>query len=119
MAMIEAVHNFIQAVENQEHILPLIQQADLQGNIVANEQAIQLMFKSGVISVQEPTPDGMTQFEISGSQDALLLLFEGKERLRVLEQNDSLKVNASLRTALWLESVFYLTRSDYFLAKII
>ena len=117
--MIEAVNNFIHAVKNQAHIFPLIQQADLQVNIKTNHQAAQLVFQNGEITARQAKKDQPTRFEISGSQAAIELLLKGKERLRALEGTGRVKVNAPLRTVLLLESIFYLTRPDSFLEKII
>ena len=56
--------------------------------------------------------------EIRGDLNAMKQLLEGKERLRVLEQNGQLSIPAPIRTTLLLESIFYLTKAQENFAKI-
>ncbi|GHH97624.1 SCP2 sterol-binding domain-containing protein [Neobacillus kokaensis] len=117
--MIEVILDFVHALKNQAHILPLIKHADLQVNIEANGIGAIMVFYNGEISVQAAEKEQLARYKITGSQDAIKLLLEGKEKLRELEQSGSLKVNTPLRTSLLLESLFYLTKPDHYLEKII
>ncbi|QCJ43981.1 hypothetical protein FAY30_19880 [Bacillus sp. S3] len=116
--MIEAVEAFLVKVKEQGHILPLIQQADVQINLQwAEQQSIQLIIKSGGICITHNPDFQQRKYMISGSPTAMIQLIEGTERLRVLEQQGQLKIIAPLRTILLLESIFFLTKAE--LAKII
>ena len=117
--MIEIVNHFIEALKNQEYLHAIIQQADFRINLAADGQVIQLVFYHGEITVEQEISDSLTRFEISGSQTAIAQLLKGKERLRLLERNGCLKIVAPLRMVLLLESIFYLTRPDHYLEKII
>ena len=110
--MIEAFNKFLEKASQQEHILPLIQDADLRVNLVTSQHSIQLVIKKGVIFTLQNQP---AKNEISGTPNAMTQLLEGKQRLRTLQ----LTINAPLRTILLLESLFYLTKAQEDFAKII
>ncbi|NRD76423.1 SCP2 sterol-binding domain-containing protein [Bacillus sp. BRMEA1] len=118
--MIEAINTFLQQVKVREHIVPLIQQADLRVSLHCHAAPVQLVIKNGEIlmlhdSEQQIKPNNV----IWGSAHAFELLLEGKTRLRELERNGDLKIEASLRMILLLESIFYLTKARQDFAKII
>ncbi|MFZ7943990.1 hypothetical protein [Neobacillus sp. 19] len=116
--MIEAVEAFLVKVIEQGHILPLIQQADVQIILQWEEQqSIQLIIKSGGICFTKNPDFQQGNYVISGSPTAMTQLIEGTGRLRVLEQQGQLEIMAPLRTILLLESIFFLTKAQ--LAKII
>jgi len=118
--MNEAMNIFLQAAKEREHIRPLIQHADLRVCLRCHDQAIQLIMKNGeIVALYHSENSEQTKNEISGSLSAMKQLLEGKERLRVLEQQGELTVAASLRAALLLESIFYLTKARQPLVKIV
>ncbi|WP_042461781.1 SCP2 sterol-binding domain-containing protein [Neobacillus dielmonensis] len=116
--MLDVINTFLLIVRGRTDILPLIEQADIQLQINSEQQTILLKIKNGAISI-EAEKDNLPNVTISGHQSALTLLFEGKEKLRILQKNGALKVTAPLRTTLMLESLFYLVKADPQLAKII
>jgi len=99
-------------IKNQEHVLPLIHQADLQVNLCCEAQTIQLNIKDGGIFLMQYPDVQQVKYEISGSPTAMKQLLEGTERLRVLEQQGQLKASTPLRTTLLLESIFFLTNAQ-------
>jgi len=118
--MIEAVKTFLGKIKDQEHVLLLIHQTDMQVNLHCNQQTIQLIIKNGGIIILQNPEAQPAKNEISGSRTVMKHLLEGTQRLRVLEQQGLLKVSASLRTTLLLESIFFLTKAkNHQLAKII
>ncbi|WP_164745693.1 SCP2 sterol-binding domain-containing protein [Neobacillus mesonae] len=117
--MIEILSKFVQALEHQAHVLPLIRKTDLQLHLEVNDQTAVLVFHNGEIFIKPDAVNQLTRFKISGTKDSFKLLLEGKEKLRKLERTGRLEVIAPLRTTLLLESIFYLTRPDDYLEKII
>ena len=118
--MIEAINTFLVKIKDQGHVLPLIQQADVQINLRSEKQIIQLIIKNGTIMSLQNSEAQPTKYEITGSSIVMKQLLEGTERLRVLEQQGQLKISAPLRTTLLLESIFFLTKAqNQPLAKII
>lgn len=119
--MMKAINTFLLAVKEREHIQPLIQYADLRVNLLCYQhQPIQLVIKNGEILILHDSENAdQLKNEISGSSEAMKWLLQGKERLRKMERQGELKVTASLRTALLLESIFYLTKAQNDFAKIV
>ncbi|WP_066065802.1 hypothetical protein [Neobacillus soli] len=109
--MIEAMKTFQMAIKEQEHVLPLISQADLQVAFHCDQQAIQLLIKNSEILIEQAAEEQQTKHQISGNESAMRQLIEGRERLRVLQQRGLLRVSAPLRTQLLLESIFFLTKA--------
>ena len=110
--MIDAVKTFLVKIKDQGHVLPLIHQADIQVNLHCDQQIIQLNIKNGGILFLQNLDGQQVKYEISGSPTAMKQLFEGTERLRVLEQQGQLKASTPLRTTLLLESIFFLTKAQ-------
>jgi hypothetical protein len=117
--MMKAVENFLVKIQEQEHVFPLIQNADLHVNLRSEGQLVQLVIKNGAIFILQNPDVQQLKYEISGNEDIMKQLFEGTERLRILEQNGQLKVNAPLRIILLLESLFYLTQAQEDFRKIV
>ncbi|WP_042353912.1 hypothetical protein [Bacillus rubiinfantis] len=110
---------FIKTLKKKEHIRPLLKGLDMLVTIATDDKKYHLVFHNGNVTLQEVSNETQTKIIISGSTEAIDLLLMGRERLRVLEKIGSLQVKSSLRNALLLESIFYLTKPDVHLAKII
>jgi hypothetical protein len=110
--MIEAVLTFLAMIKEQEHLLPLIQNANLQVALQTKQEAILLAIKNGEIFILPELANQQEQIVINGNIIAIKQLLEGKETLRYLTSKELLKVSASFRTTLLLESIFYLTNSQ-------
>jgi len=103
--MNELLQAFLLEVKRCGHLYPLMQQADVRLTLQCGDEKTQLEIKQAVISILN---EEETSIQICGELSALKQLLEGKERLRVLEKRGAIKVTANLRTALWLESLFFL-----------
>lgn len=108
--MNEAVNLFLVAVKEQVQLQSLLESADLRLSLITEEETIQLLFKNGEVSVIYGTGLEPTMTRIWGEPSEIIRLLEGKERLRTLQKSGLLKVSATLRTALLLESIFYLAK---------
>lgn len=118
--MIEEVNSFLKTFKDKGHILPLIQHAELRLRISTTEQqSVQLVIKNGEIFALYDSHQEQANCQIHGGLQELKQLFEGHERLRVLQRNGALNVKGTLRTVLLLESLFYLTKAQTNLAEII
>ncbi len=115
--MIEMAKAFLANFHRQGHVHVLIKHADVAVTLLCEQQSIQLAIKNGEISVIECSQQAL--YMIHGNQYAMKHLFEGTEKLRVLEQKGFLKVVAPLRTTLLLESLFFLTKVQENFAKVI
>ncbi|MDR6121781.1 hypothetical protein QFZ87_001378 [Bacillus sp. SLBN-46] len=117
--MIEAIQKFLVKMQQQGHVYPLIHQAEVHVNLRCEQEVVQLVIKNGAVFILQNPMEQQSAYEISGSEAAMKQLIEGTSRLRVLEQKGEMKVNTSLRIALLLESLFYLTKAQEDFAKII
>jgi hypothetical protein len=110
--MIDAVLTFLKKIKEQEHVLPLIQHADLQVTFHIEQDTTLLAIKNGEIFILQKFKDPLHNSVISGDIIAMEQLLEGKETLRFLASKGELKVSAPFRTTLLLESIFYLTNPE-------
>ena len=117
--MWEAINTFLTAVREREDILPLIDNEELLFSLNSEQQSTVLGIKGGEIYTVNDKAAQMPNATITGSWQAIKLMLEGKEKLRIMQKNGALKVTAPLRTILKLESLFYLVKADPQLAKII
>ncbi|MGJ7911335.1 hypothetical protein [Neobacillus sp. LXY-1] len=112
--MKEAVHSFILAANQLEHILPLIRQADFHVAISTHHETVKLAINHGTIEISDDLAPGYT---INGSNAGIHRLISGEAKLRTLQREGVLKVEAPLRIVLLLEALFVLASSQNF-AKI-
>lgn len=117
--MIEEVQRFLVKMQQQEHVYPLIRQADVHVNLRCDQHKVQLVIKNGSVFILQNPSEQQMVYEISGNDMSMKQLIEGTTRLRILEQKDKIKVDAPLRITLLLESLFYLTKAREDFAKII
>ncbi|MEO2073854.1 MAG: hypothetical protein ABGX20_00335 [Bacillus sp. (in: firmicutes)] len=117
--MIEEIQKFLVKMQQQEHVYPLIRQADVHINLRCDQQLIQLVIKNGAVFILQNPSEHQVTYEIRGSDLSMKQLVEGAARLRVLEQKEEIIVDAPLRITLLLESLFYLTKAQEDFAKII
>ncbi|MCL6573118.1 MAG: hypothetical protein K6T88_15780 [Bacillus sp. (in: Bacteria)] len=110
--MIEAVQTFLATLKEQEHLLPLIHNANLQVALQTKQETTLLAIKNREIFILPELANQQEHIVISGNIKALKQLLEGKGTLRFLTSKGLLKVSASFRTTLLLESIFYLTNSQ-------
>lgn len=108
--MIDPVQKFLMSINKRGHVLKLIERLELNIRLVIDQKDFVLAFANGTVSLLEDTKD--TEVTISGHQDSVSLLVEGKEKLRSLIKEGQLQVAASFRAVLLLESIFYLTKVE-------
>ena len=115
--MKQLAEDFIARFNLQGHTLGLIKRADLRVKISCDSGTAMLEIKNGQIVLKNHhDPNG---YQITGDYHTLKQLFEGAERLRILERKGQLTISAPLRTTLLLESIFFLTKAHENLAKVI
>lgn len=117
--MMDEIQRFLVKMQQQEHVYPLIRQADVHINLRCETNVVQLVIKNGAVFILQNPSEQQSVYEISGNEAAMKQLIEGTTRLRLLEQKGEIKVDTSLRIALLLESLFYLTKAQENFAKII
>ncbi|MGG3564399.1 hypothetical protein ABES03_22680 [Neobacillus rhizosphaerae] len=117
--MIKSIQKFLVKMQKQGHVYQLIKQAEVHVNLRCEEQVVQLVIKNGAVFILQNPLEQHNAYEVRGNEAAMKQLIEGTSRLRVLEQKGEIKVDTSLRIALLLESLFYLTKAQEDFAKII
>jgi hypothetical protein len=111
--MEEMIQIFLSAIKQRCHVLKLIEKLDgLKIKLVCEGQEDFLVFHRGEVFLLVGNSDITVTYEISGHQDSIYSLLEGKEKLRILINNGQLKVKAPFRTILLFESIFYLTKLE-------
>lgn len=108
---------FIETFAQQGHVFSLIKNADIKVKFCCDQESAVIEIKNGKMSLLNN--QDQIWYEIKGEPDAMKQLFEGTERLRVLEHKGRLTVSAPLRAILLLESIFFLTKSKGNFAKVI
>ena len=107
--MNELAEQFLKKFTLQGHILDLIKHADIKIKISCKEEIAIIEIKNGKMALLND-PESIC-YEIKGDPTAIKQLFEGTERLRVLEHKGLITVSAPLRATLLLESIFFLTKA--------
>jgi hypothetical protein len=85
--------------------------------VVCLESEIENMtiaFKDGEVFLTKLIPHTENLVKIQCRQEAVTDLLAGKRKMRELVRNGLLKVDASFRTTLLLESIFYLSKEEYY-----
>jgi hypothetical protein len=109
----ELIQIFLSAIKQRSHVLKLIEKLDgLKIRLVCEGQEDFLVFHRGEVSLLADNNEIAATYDISGQQDSIYSLLEGKEKLRILMKNGQLKVKAPIRTILLFESIFYLTKPE-------
>ena len=114
--MNELAERFLEKFTLQGHILSLIKHADIKVKFYCEQDSATIQIKNGKMSLLND-PEIICS-EVKGDIQAIQQLFEGTETLRTLEKKGKLTVTAPLRTTLLLESVFFLTKANENLAKV-
>lgn len=116
--MEKSVQAFLIKVNEQKHVLQLIQKIEyLTIRLVAEQSSTAFVItNTGIYNLQNVTEVGDT-CDIYGKINDLQDLLSGKEKLRVLVKDGKIRISASFRTVLMLESLFSLTKPEIPLVK--
>ncbi|OLS34591.1 hypothetical protein [Bacillus sp. MRMR6] len=107
--MKDTLHNFLKTLNERKHVLRLIDHAEkLSVKFCIGEDSIFVAFHRGTAILIDKDLNKLVDCQISGNKKAIQELLEGRDSLRRLYKNGQLKVTASFRTVLLLESIFYL-----------
>lgn len=118
--MEEMIQLFLSAIKKRSHVLKLIENLEgLRIRLVCENTNELLVFHRGEVFLLVENDESAISYEISGQQDSIYSLLEGKEKLRFLINSRQLKVKAPFRTVLLIESIFYLTKPEEQYNKII
>jgi hypothetical protein len=113
MMMVKAVQIFLKSVKERAHVIKLFEKLDMLSlKLVCDRQNTLIAFHNGDVLLLDDYDERETTCVIKGQHEAIDSLFEGKDKLRNLIRNGQLKVEASFRTILLLESIFYLTKPE-------
>jgi hypothetical protein len=120
MVMIEAVQGFMEAVRERSHVRKLIENVDMLNIriITDNKNSVLAIRHSEVLLLDDHWEKNVT-CTICGREESINILLNGREKLRNLIRNGQLEVIASFRSLLLMESMFYLTKRDERVVKII
>lgn len=111
--MRDAVNNFLTTINEREHVLTLIKSLEiLVIKLVYEKNIIEMAFHRGEAIFLEENREKAISCEISGEAESIKSLINGEKKLRHFIMSGQLKVTASFRTILLLESIFYLTKTD-------
>lgn len=72
-----------------------------------------ITFKDGEVFLTKLMPQTENLVKIQCGKEVVTDLLAGKRKMRELVRNGQLKINASFRITLLLESVFYLSKEEY------
>lgn len=100
------VQAFINHLNEREHVLLLIENAEVSIRFIENGNVISIAIYNGKIQLANDL-NIERNIEISGSSTSLKELLEGRTMLRMLIKRGDLQVSAPFRTLLLLESLFY------------
>lgn len=118
--MREVFENFLKTIKKREHIKKLTERLErLTIKFVFDLTPIEITFHLGEATLQDENSEKAICCEISGQPDSIIKLIFGEEQLRYLMMSGELKVKASFRTILLLESIFYLTKPEQQQRKLI
>lgn len=109
--MMETVQAYIKTINARKHVLLLIENIDLTIKLTAKEQSVFLCLKNGKVYLATESDPKTWQCEIMGEYKTVIDMILGKEKLRTLINKGDLRVTASFRTLLLLESLFYLAKT--------
>lgn len=110
--MIEMIQSFLQTIKERNDVRQLIKHTDrLMIRFICGQKTIPIALINGEFSWLHDAEEKFHSCEINGDVTTMKRLLEGKEKLRFLIMNGQLKVTASFRTILMLESIFYLTKA--------
>lgn len=111
--MRDAVQTFLTTIKEREHVLKLIEHLEMLAiRVVCEHATIKLAFHRGKAIFLEENREIAISCEVSGMAESIICLLSGEKKLRYLIIDGQLKVTASFRTILLLESIFYLTKPD-------
>jgi hypothetical protein len=117
--MEKSVQAFLIKINEQKHVLELIKNVEnLTINLIAKNSITAFTITNKELYILENENEAVNTCEISGKTKDLQDLLSGKEQLRVLLRHGKIRISASFRIILLLESLFYLTKSETHLVKI-
>ncbi|SFB12393.1 MULTISPECIES: hypothetical protein [unclassified Bacillus (in: firmicutes)] len=107
--MQEFVEQFSKSLRSKKHLLQLVQTKDLGILFDTGEDRSFLHFKDGEIVDRESDASKKELVQLQCSREVLNDLLGGRIKLR--ELSNEIKVKASFRNVLLVESLFYLSKS--------
>ena len=113
--MIEALQKFIEELEGKKYLADLYwnrSSAPVHFQVENINKSFSLTSLGDKIVIDNPKTDISEGTVIYGSEESLQELFTGKATFRDLIKKGKLKVNASFRSKLRLESIFFLAVSQ-------
>lgn len=105
--MENALEKFILEVNEKPHLHPLLNNVFLSILIQSENKKMYLLINDGKLSFSEKCEKEIDA-SIVGASDKLKEVIRGETKLRQASNDRSVQINARFRTALFLESLFYL-----------
>lgn len=109
--MQDYIEKFSKSLRSKKHLLQLVQTKDLGIIFDTGEDRAFLHFKDGEIVDKESNNSRKELVQLRCSREALNDLLDGTCKLRDLSKMNEIKVKASFRNVLLVESLFYLSKS--------
>jgi hypothetical protein len=116
--MEKSVQAFLLKVNKQKHVLQLLQKIEnLTIRLVAEHSSTAFVITNTGIYILQNVTEAVDTCEVYGKIKDLQDLLSGMEKLRELVKHGKIRISASFRTVLLLESLFYLTKPEIPLVK--
>jgi len=111
------VESFIETFNHKLHLHDLVKNNPIQVCIDTEKGKSYFIVQNGIArnAVEESVSNECDIVSISTSYDTATELLSGRIKLREAQAQKLLTVSGSLRTALLLETVFYLTTKDMYI----
>lgn len=105
--MKELLNSLVAEVNSRTHLVPLLKKTDLTILMTTGKEEFYLIIEEGKLRSEESVEKDADVF-IEGNPDSIRLLLTGKMKLREAVKQELLKLDASFRVVLFLESLFLL-----------
>lgn len=107
----EQIRTLVEEVNTRGHLCPLLKGNNISVTLSTEEENALLIIKDGKLSTSEWS-DKKSDVYISGTKNIMMALINGEIKLRNASSNNQVKLHSTLRSALLLESVFFLAMPD-------
>ncbi|MBM7646417.1 putative sterol carrier protein [Scopulibacillus daqui] len=107
----ETSESFVQVLLQKPVLQPLYKNRHFTLQLNDTKDTVWISFKDGDCSLLNERPNQIDVY-ISGEEEQIKALINGKERLMTLEKEGRLRVDGPGRHLLALESLFLLTKGD-------
>lgn len=104
------LNSLVYEVNNRDHLSTFLKGVDIHVQLSTQTETAYITIIDGQIKVEETTTDKPVTNKIEGKEEVMELLLLGELKLREAQVRKILTVQVSFRTALYLETLFILSK---------